>query len=229
MPENRVRYFDVAKGIAIICIILGHLSLPSVNRIVYTFHVPIFFIITGYFINKKRSIAEFIKIKARTLLVPYYVVCLVVIFFGLINGLVNGNVVTEVYNWIYASLYGSGNSYNEPFYIKSIGAVWFLWATFFGAIFLRITLKFSELVRILVVVILFAIGYYTKKMFFFFPLSIQAGACATFFMYIGFLFHETQNTISAIPQPMTSESTYLQLLQVCSTCIYPPCSMNGCI
>lgn len=41
--KNRVKYIDIARGIAILCIILGHLGNATINRIVYTFHVPIFF------------------------------------------------------------------------------------------------------------------------------------------------------------------------------------------
>ena len=60
---TRLQYIDIAKGIAMICIILGHLGNASINRIVFTFHVPIFFFITGYFTNKKRDLNGFIKIR----------------------------------------------------------------------------------------------------------------------------------------------------------------------
>lgn len=40
--STRLQYIDIAKGIAMICIILGHLGNASINRIVFTFHVPIF-------------------------------------------------------------------------------------------------------------------------------------------------------------------------------------------
>ena len=47
--KTRIRFIDTARGIAIICIILGHLGSASINRVVYTFHIPLFFLITGYF------------------------------------------------------------------------------------------------------------------------------------------------------------------------------------
>jgi len=34
-----------------ICIVLGHLGNPLINQFVFTFHLPVFFIITGYFFN----------------------------------------------------------------------------------------------------------------------------------------------------------------------------------
>ena len=45
---KRLTYIDIARGIAIICIVLGHLGNNTINRVVFTFHVPIFFFITGY-------------------------------------------------------------------------------------------------------------------------------------------------------------------------------------
>lgn len=55
MAQNKARIeeFDIAKGISILCVILGHLGIYNVNRIVFTFHMPIFFLINGYFISTK--------------------------------------------------------------------------------------------------------------------------------------------------------------------------------
>lgn len=58
---KRLQYVDIARGIAMICIILRHLGNPSINRMVFIFHVPIFFFITGYFTNNKRRLTEFAK------------------------------------------------------------------------------------------------------------------------------------------------------------------------
>lgn len=41
--------------------------------------------------------------------------------------------------WILVSLYGSGT--NTPFDITPIGAIWFLLASFWGSIFLKISLR----------------------------------------------------------------------------------------
>lgn len=71
--KNRVQYFDIARGIAMICIILGHLNNSLINRVVFTFHVPIFFFISGYFMNSKCGIKDYARNKLRTLIVPYIV------------------------------------------------------------------------------------------------------------------------------------------------------------
>lgn len=50
--KKRLIGVDIARGIAIIAIIIGHMGFKNVNRVVYTFHVPIFFLITGFFITE---------------------------------------------------------------------------------------------------------------------------------------------------------------------------------
>lgn len=197
--KNRLKYIDIAKGIAIICIILGHLENANINRIVFTFHVPIFFFITGCFTNKKKSIGAFIKEKVRTLLVPYVLTCLLIILIGSIEGYILGDFASAFIRWCYASIYGAGDSYMEPFYIPAIGALWFLLAIFWGSCFLRISLNFSKYLRISFILLLFIVGYYSRLICWF-PLSIQAGACATLFLYIGFLYNEMKNLIFSLPK-----------------------------
>lgn len=158
VKKPRLQYVDIARGIAMICIILGHLGNPSINRVVFTFHVPIFFFITGYFTSTKRSLPEFTKNKARTLLVPYAMACLVIIILGTLLGFHYGNAADAFKGWIYASIYGAGDSYTVPFYIKGIGAIWFLWATFWGSVFLRISLDFNKYTRVFSIFALFALG-----------------------------------------------------------------------
>ena len=186
IKKSRVQFLDIARGIAIICIILGHLNNSLINRVVFTFHVPIFFFITGYFMSSKYKIGDFIKKKFRTLIVPYIVTCIAMILLGTLEGAIRGNSITELKKWSYAAIYGAGDSYSEPFYIPGLGAIWFLWATFWGSIALRVSLEFEQHIRIGFIMALFMGGYFSGKIFWF-PLSIQAGACAALFMYIGYI------------------------------------------
>ena len=174
---GRLRFVDIAKGISIICIILGHLGIHNITRVVFTFHVPIFFLITGYFVSRKEGVRDFAMKKARTLLVPYFVTSLVMIAVAAGLGLRDVGVLHNVKEWTYAALYASGGRYDKPFYIKEIGAIWFLWASFWGCLFLRAALELKARWRITMIAALFAFGYYSRALCWF-PLSIQAGACA---------------------------------------------------
>lgn len=85
MKNKRIDWIDVARGIAMICVILVHAEehflkpkVLAVTKIpIYTFHMPIFFFISGYLFSMKDSFKEFFKNKCRRILIPY--VCLGVV------------------------------------------------------------------------------------------------------------------------------------------------------
>lgn len=73
----RNKSIDIAKGIAILLVILGHISTtPLILKYwLYSFHIPLFFICSGILFsnkNEEMSFLSFIKKKARRLLVPYF-------------------------------------------------------------------------------------------------------------------------------------------------------------
>lgn len=48
MSRERLLYIDVAKGISIILVVFGHIvDLTSFEVFFFSFHVPVFFMITG--------------------------------------------------------------------------------------------------------------------------------------------------------------------------------------
>ena len=53
MSAKRLDYIDAAKAIAIILVIIGHSNwlsaIPRVGGMIYSFHMPLFFIISGFF------------------------------------------------------------------------------------------------------------------------------------------------------------------------------------
>ena len=68
---HRKTYVDVLKGLCICLIIIGHCSIPSIGlRLIYLFHVPMFFFLSGYFF-KDRPLFEEGKRAGRALLWPY--------------------------------------------------------------------------------------------------------------------------------------------------------------
>lgn len=61
MSSTRNMRVDIARGIAIIAVILGHFSIINIRNVVFTFHLPIFFLITGYFTREGEKTGELIK------------------------------------------------------------------------------------------------------------------------------------------------------------------------
>ena len=69
---------DILKGLGIIFVILGHMGSPlyggdSILVYIYTFHMPLFFVVMGYLAVKitHTKFGEYARKKAKGLLIPY--------------------------------------------------------------------------------------------------------------------------------------------------------------
>ncbi len=192
--KKRSLSLDTARGIAIISVILGHLGNADINRVVFTYHLPVFFLITGWFVNDRRPLGSFIKRKAQTLLLPYLAACIAMILSGIAFGYLGGGTpraLENASNWLRASVTASGMPVEFPFQSPAIGALWFLWATFWGSILLRLTLKLHPALRLGIIAALFAIACWSKTKLWL-PFSIQTGCGATLFIYIGWLARQAE-------------------------------------
>ena len=101
MPQQRNHAISIAKGFAIIFVVIAHAEMPGVlNTAIYLFHMPLFFITAGYFF--KYEAAEnpwpFIVKRFKGLYVPFVKWS---IFFLLIHNLLfKWGILNEVYgNW----------------------------------------------------------------------------------------------------------------------------------
>ena len=104
---GRVIWIDIMRGIAILLIVLCHLSMYgsfpySLYKLFYVFHVPIFFFVTGCVEHFDMPMGKFAMKKAKALLIPYFILFLAshpgifkwsrweklpTVFFDLITGL----------------------------------------------------------------------------------------------------------------------------------------------
>lgn len=77
--KKRENWIDLAKGIGILCVLVGH-SGPRNNawmiwlvNVIYAFHMPLFFFLSGYVFSVKKDWKNFLVGKIRSLVIPYYV------------------------------------------------------------------------------------------------------------------------------------------------------------
>ena len=121
--------FDIMKCFGIIAVIIGHLSSIG-HQFIFSWHMPLFFIVSGYFYHEK-DVKSMIKNDAKRLLLPYFATCLIIVAYYLFISLISGN--NQVNYWIYATLFANGSSNHTSLYFAhfpQIGAIWFLWALF---------------------------------------------------------------------------------------------------
>lgn len=52
VPNKRMEWIDVAKGLGLVLTILGHLlysgTWSTLNKFIYSFHMPMYFILSGF-------------------------------------------------------------------------------------------------------------------------------------------------------------------------------------
>lgn len=116
--QRRDKNLDFCKGVAIFMVVLGHVllfvmkDLPSLCRFIYTFHMPFFFMLSGYMAWRAREFGlEFWLKKARQLLLPMLVV---------------GSVFAVTYEQMYDFLTGSFHA--GYWYLSMLFEIWVVFA-----------------------------------------------------------------------------------------------------
>lgn len=198
----RDKTIDIAKGIGIILMIIGHSRFCFIDhqwvvRFIYSFHMPLFFIITGYFI-KDTSVFQ-LKKEFHRLLLPYILVsvCLIIIR--------NVRVLwfEGTWDWKVAlgALYGSGGTVlgyqipsNIPIYL------WFLLCMFFSKLLFQTVVLPHKKHRLWIVALLSIAGYVCGK-FIWLPFCLCQALVAVSFIYAGYITKErkyTENELSML-------------------------------
>jgi polysaccharide biosynthesis protein PslL len=83
MTAVRNPTLDIAKGLGIVLVVLGHnwfveSTKGELFRVIFSFHVPLFFFLSGVFLRKTDALMGFVRARAHSLLKPYFVVLLVI-------------------------------------------------------------------------------------------------------------------------------------------------------
>ena len=81
----RITWVDNAKAIGIFLVVMGHfVDVEIVKAYIYSFHMPLFFFLSGYLFTKKDTFNIFLKKKFNTLVIPYFIFAFIgAIFYAL--------------------------------------------------------------------------------------------------------------------------------------------------
>lgn len=88
MEQKRLDWLDMAKGITIILMVLGHTSIPNcLSNFIFAFHMPLFFIASGWCTNwDLENYRVFVLKKLRTLGIPFLIYSVAVILIAWVAG-----------------------------------------------------------------------------------------------------------------------------------------------
>ena len=158
--KERIQWVDCTRGIAIILVILGH-CLKAANSdaefigraIIFSFHMPLFFILSGMTTRYSENFGEFIRKVFRSaikLLLPAVILYFIITLIDFINSY--GTVDLREYFMMRLRIlyYASGVRVKaKAGYIPALGMLWFLFSLFSGRILvdgIQLVLKNKQLI-----------------------------------------------------------------------------------
>ena len=108
--SKRIEYLDIAKGIGILLVVLGHNDFEVISlfvqRLIYSFHMPLFFFLSGYFVNTAVPFFDFFKKRFHSLIKPFLFTIFLIYFTSVSFEKMGFNMaITRTVK----SLYGSGH------------------------------------------------------------------------------------------------------------------------
>lgn len=143
MKKNRMTYLDMAKGIGILLMIVGHtISLGWQKDLIYSFHMPLFFVCSGMTMTLSTNWLawrEAVKKSAKRLLLPALVLFLVMTLWTyLVEGQFDAAYTKDFVLDRLASLLMASGSDVMVFgkEVAAIGLLWFLPALFYARLLL---------------------------------------------------------------------------------------------
>lgn len=177
---KRLNFIDIAKGIGIIAVVVGHSTqIDTLKIILFWFHMPLFFFISGFLFKQRQGI---IKRKAKQLLIPYLSYFIIISF---IQDLFNpiGDVKAHIFNFL------SGGE-NLTYYF---GVFWFITCLYFTTVTFNFIIKVRF--KVIIILIMYLLSYINSVFFrnVNFIENINVVFFSIVFFYLGWLYQKDKN------------------------------------
>jgi fucose 4-O-acetylase-like acetyltransferase len=189
---NEIQFLNTAKVIGIFLVIYAHLSIPHIPFVfINSFHMPVFFCISGYFIpNREYAFKDFFVKKFRTLVIPYFFFAIVSLLFELLAGQKYGNNA-DTHPDIFKYIAGIFLAIPSKTYLGFNIPLWFLPALFSTEIIFYFYRKYFHKYSWIIVICSFLIGVLLKHTLSFrLPWGIDIALFAVFFVQLGYYVKE---------------------------------------
>lgn len=197
---GRLEWIDILKRIGICLMVACHIINPSSKfcKIVYTFHMPLFFFVSGLLFKENRiGVLNFAVQKFKRLIPQYFFAGMIAFLFYFlfqcpkpIEWTPFSAIFMILKQTFLSYLYGIGqvNIYEKLRWITPCGPAWFIPCLFFSNFFFYIIYKFSFnkiWLEFLFIILFSMIGIFVGKIIFL-PWSIDIGLSMTFFIFAGY-------------------------------------------
>jgi len=186
---KRVEWIDQVKGYAILLVVYGH-NFPLVEKYIYSFHMPLFFIIAGMFHPSKTTFAKILQ-RFKKLIIPYYLWSILLFSFWALVGRKFGesaNLNLSVVKNFVGVIIGQGGIQYMDWGIP----MWFLPCLFVCSLLLFcIQIIKNKAVRFSLIIVIPSLGFLVSKHFeILYFWSFDIAMVALLFYAIGYYFQE---------------------------------------
>jgi acyltransferase len=229
MEKRRIKWLDSAKGLGILAVVLGHVSFKNrvIKKYIFSFHMPLFFMISGYLFNKESygSYTAFLKKKIKTLIIPYFIFSFGSYFYWFLTERFYRPAETEIS--IFKPLIGIFYSNGVDDYLVHNTVLWFITCLFVVENIFFFINKIKHKSGIFLALFFFSLVGYIDSLImpFRLPWGIDIAFTAVVFYGIGYLLKTNKNSILSI---LEKKNKYLigATLLFCSIIF---CFINGSV
>ena len=191
MTKARIPEIDIMKGIAILCVILEHIdNCPEIlKHLITSFHMPLFFIIAGFFYRPQNCYKEKFKKDLNRLIIPYIATMAILSAYSFFIHFILKSDHSRAYLTFWCCLFPSGIKGSS---LSNSVPVWFLCALFWcRQIYNLIFVKYNKPIAILLIVIISSsVTFLYEETSIEFPLSFIQGISAMIFYLFGWFIRQ---------------------------------------
>lgn len=113
MQTKRLSWIDICRGIGILLVVYGHaLDGNGLRYLIYAFHMPLFFFLSGIVFHHKKyeSFWIYLKKDIRRILIPYLIFAFLSLLLWFFIGLPENHRTTSLFIYQFLSIfYGNGS------------------------------------------------------------------------------------------------------------------------
>lgn len=200
--SKRISWIDVAKGFGIFFIVWGHVLRTGHFRVyLYAFNVTLFFFLLGYTFKYNCSLKDYVKLRFRRTMIPYYIWAVISIVIFLIMGRFIVFDTSEASMSLWKNLIGMVYANSRTAYMKWNQPLWFIpcmnvtliMVWIIETIQKRIASIGINLYRCLVCLIFMAIGIFMQVFVDVkFPFQLESAVLMVAFVELGLLFRSNK-------------------------------------
>lgn len=206
-PESNPVYpwVNTLKGLAILLVVIGHSANETITDFIYCFHMPLFFMLSGFLFSPK-PMRPYLKKSFDRLIIPYMAFLAMIALPRMVFLIIHDDMAalrTLIYDMLYGGCLLQG----------SFGVFWFITVLWFALNFFNVIQNLQ--IGSFILPCLLAIGYGVTWLPYPLPWNIHVVPMAVVFIWIGYILKKR----TMVSHEWKVAGNNILLLLSCSSCV----------